>query len=320
LHTCQWITNGGLKVGDGQTKELARLLALPITADREKRVSHYANLLSVGIGGSVSDVELFLSSLRMVSTGGDEFSMRAKAIEDVARPVMQRLGVAPGMARVAFKAAYDLVCEAVLGLNPDEPDGVWMSGDDSADEDRVKRTISRQRLLERLRERGIAIPNDAGIAGSPRETDMIRKLRAGRLGPTVIASAPRLRRRWYELEATFRPDIPSPMQDELNRLRAEVLYRASMAESRTRRPDAAYGASMHSILTELLAHEISMRLPISALELMGCAYQLTDECDIWWSDKFNPQYDAPWVAAPSIQTYFQPSLLQFDVDSTEASA
>jgi hypothetical protein len=299
-HSCRWVTNGGLKPGDLQTRELASLLADRASADREQRLMKFAEALSGGIGAEPSDTASFLDALAVFSTGGDEFSMRAKVIDDVARPVMQRLGVAPGMARTAYLAAQDLVWEAVLNLNPEEPDVKWLSAHDLAEADRLKRTITRKRLLDRLRDRGIAIPPDAGVAGAAHVTNMVRKLRAGFLGPTVVASAPRLRRRWYELEASFRSEIPTPMQLELDRLRAEVLHRATMAESGTRRPGTAYGPAMHTQLTQLLSKEnLTACLPATTADLMGCAYQLTDECDIWWSDEFDTNYEAPWLSMPN---------------------
>jgi hypothetical protein len=296
-HTCRWVTNGGLKPGDMQTRELASLLRDHAVADRERRLMKFATMLCDGLGSDPSDTASFLDTLAVFSTGGDEFSMRAKVIEDVARPVMQRLGVAPGLARTAYLAAHDLVYEAVLNLNPDEPDVIWMTADDQADADRLKRTITRERLLDRLRDRGIGIPPDAGLAGAPLVSNMVRKLRAGHLGPTVVASAPRLRRRWYELEASFKSEILTPMQMELDRVRAEVLHCAIMAESRTRSAGQAYGTAMHRELTDLLSKcEFIGRFPASPTDLMGCAYQITDECDIWWSDEFDPHYEAPWVS------------------------
>jgi hypothetical protein len=296
-HACRWVTNGGLKTGSSQTRELAALLAAHPSTGREQRLMSFAEGLTDAIEAEPTDIASFLDALHMTSTGGDEFSMRAQVIETIARPVMQQLGVSPGLARTAYQAVHSLVAEAVLNLNPDEPDLPWMNGHNDADSDRLKRTITRERILDHLRERGIGIPPDAGIAGAQMVSTMIRKLKAGRLGPTVLASAPRFRRRWYELESLYKSDVPNPLQDELSRIRAEVLHRATIAEDRTRRPGEAYGAEMHHQLASLISLDgLNPLLPTSVPDLVGCVYQLTDECDIWWSDTFDPRYEAPWMS------------------------
>jgi hypothetical protein len=296
-NTCQWVTNGGFKVGEGQTRGLAKVLAQKPGEREDGALDRYARSLQESIGAETfEDALAFLSALEMISTGGDEFSMRSLVIEDTARPTLERVGVPPGMARAAYQAAFDLVFEAVLGLDPHEPDVDWMVGRDALDHSKGVRMITRARFIAKLRQCGIPISDDLGAAGNASATLMTKKLRAGSLGPTVISSAPRLRRRWYEVEVSFRPDVPNPMADEVGRIRAEVLHRAGIAEMRTRGPGNSYGPAMHRELVELLADPlIQPRIPVGGPELVGCAFQLTDECEVWWSDIFDISGEAPWV-------------------------
>ncbi|WP_144056942.1 hypothetical protein [Micromonospora lupini] len=297
-NTCLWVTNNGFKIGANQARELAKnLSAKPELRDTEA-LKWYAKNLQPAIGSSSLDETVdFLSALTMYSTGGDEHSMRALVIEDTVRPALARLGVRPGFARAAYDAAFNLVDEAVRGLNPHEPDVDWMVGDDLADHSKGVRMITRARFLRRLQDSGIPITSDAIDEQSASSTAMSRKLRAGMLGPTVVSAAPRLRQRWYEIEVSFRPDVPSPFADEVGRIRAEILHHALVAETRTRRTEAPYGPQMHMELSQLIsAAHSSPKIPVGMPELMGCVYQLTDECKIWWSDEFDPQHEAPWIA------------------------
>ncbi|MFY1650988.1 hypothetical protein ACN27J_08830 [Solwaraspora sp. WMMB762] len=278
----------------------------------------YASALQSALGSSsVDEVIEFLSALEMYSTGGDEHSMRALVIDDTVRPTLARLGVRPGFARAAYDAAFNLVDEAVRGLDPHEPDVDWMVGNDLANHSKGVRMITKARFLRRLQDSGIPITNDAIDEQNASGTAMSRKLRAGMLGPTVVSAAPRLRRRWYEVEASFRPDVPSPVADEVGRIRAEILHHALVAETRTRKAEASYGTQMHMELSQFIsAADLSPRIPVGLPELMGCVYQLTDECKIWWSDEFDPQYEAPWnTGAKNRNQHTQLALPMFNGDS-----
>ena len=310
---CRWVTNNGFKVGENQARELSRILAAKPGSRDADALSWYASNLQPALGASsVDEVIEFLSALTMHSTGGDEHSMRALVIEDTVRPTLTRLGVRPGFARAAYDAAFKLVDEAVRGLNPHEPDVDWMVGDDLTDHSKGVRMITKARFLRRLQDSGIPITSDAIDDQNASGTAMSRKLRAGMLGPTVVSAAPRLRRRWYEIEASFRPDVPSPFADEVARIRAEIVRHALIAETRTRRVEAPYGPEMHLELSQLIsAADLHPKIPVGLPELLGCVYQLTDECQIWWSDEFDPQHEAPWIA--EIRSRNQHAQLAFSV-------
>jgi hypothetical protein len=245
---------------------------------------------------TLDDAANFLASLTIFSTGGDARSFRAQVIEEVARPILAQLGARPGLARAAYKAAHDLVVEAVQGLDLHTRNVGWYSGDEAVNFEVSRRKITRELLLQRLAQSGIAVPPDSLPASNRHESKMIRKLKAGGLGPTILAVAPRIRQQWYELEVHLRPDIPSLYGDELDRIRAEVAVCAGEAESKHRISRTLYGVQMHRELNGQLSNvSQATRIRPSQTELLGCAYQLTDECEVWWSDQFDPSADAPWL-------------------------
>jgi hypothetical protein len=89
------------------------------------------------------------------------------------------------------------------------------------------------------------------------------------------------------------------------------------AELRHRIQGKLYGVQMHRELSEQLSTVAqSTRIRPSSTELLGCAYQLTDECEIWWSDQFDTSGDAPWIGVQkqesSIGSSFTQEALPFE--------
>lgn len=316
-HNCRWVTNGGLKPGEMQTRNLCALLSTN-EEDFDSTIIPYATYLRDQIDAqTLEDATNFLGSLTLFSTGGDARSFRAQVIDDVARPVLAQLGARPGLAHAAYRAVHELVVDAVEGLDPNVCIVNWYSGDEATSFDAERRRITRERLLRCLEENGIAIPPDSLSFPKEHESVMIRKLRAGGLGPTILAAAPRIRQQWYELEVYMRPDIPNSFIDELDRIRAEVALRAGQAESKYRIPGTSYGVQMHHELADKLSCiSPAGRVRLSQAELMGCAYQLADECEIWWSDQFDTSTEAPRLAingkSPSAGSPFTQGELPFD--------
>lgn len=311
-HNCRWITNAGLKPGPGiQARTLSNLLSTR-NPNFRAAIIPYAEFLREGISAeTLDDAVGFLESLTIFSTGGDARSFRSQVIDEAARPILQELGVRPGLARKAYEAAYGLVLEAVGGLNPEICNVAWYSESDATAFDVHRRKITRERLMQRLMDNGIAISPDRVYSQERRESTMIRKLRAGGLGPTILSSAPRIRQHWYELEVQMRPDIPSQYGDELARIRAEVALRAGEAESKHRIAGNVYGVQMHQELCRTLRRPIEgSRFGTTPTELLGCVYQMTDECEIWWSDWFDISADAPVQRAYETKPIPTPSFLQ----------
>lgn len=129
-------------------------------------------------------------------------------------------------------------------------------------------------------------------AQAPAETTMTQKLVAGGLGPSTVETAQRRRRMWFSHVAQYR-DIPH-RQQELVSLTEWVQDQANAAE--TVALDSGknpYGGTMHTELIERLSDRDALPPGTPADDshpalLSGAAYQLTDDCSIWFSSRPDP--------------------------------
>jgi hypothetical protein len=156
------------------------------------------------------------------------------------------------------------------------------------------RRVTDQDLAEALRAAATArTPSlSASATGAGEETTMTRKLVTGGLGPSTVETAQRRRRYWFSHVAEYR-DIPH-RQQELASLAEWVQDQANAAESAAldsgRDP---YGRFMHHSLIERLSDRDALPpgTPPDDTDpalLSGAAYQLTDDCSIWFSPRPDP--------------------------------
>ena len=143
---------------------------------------------------------------------------------------------------------------------------------------------------------------DAASARAPRlkassapaglETTMTHKLRAGGLGPSTVETARRRRRLWFSHVTQFR-DIPH-RQEELASLTEWVQDQANAAESLALGSGKdPYGRLMHDKLIERLSDRDALPAGTPPDDsdpalLSGAAYQLTDDCSVWFAPKPDP--------------------------------
>jgi Cap4 dsDNA endonuclease len=114
---------------------------------------------------------------------------------------------------------------------------------------------------------------------------LVKKLAAGGIGPTAISSARRLRSTWLAAWAEWRTGLPGDAA-ELADLKTRVLQIASEVEGEVR-SGQSYGPEMNRRLAAALKPDALGRRPAVALDplhLLGLAYELCDECQIWFSD------------------------------------
>jgi hypothetical protein len=156
------------------------------------------------------------------------------------------------------------------------------------------RRVTDQDLVEALCAAAIArTPRLTTAAiGASKETTMTHKLVTGGLGPSTVETAQRRRRYWFSHVAQFR-DIPY-RQQELASLTEWVQDQANAAESAAldlgREP---YGRVMHDKLIERLSDRDALPggTPPDDADpalLSGAAYQLTDDCSVWFSPRPDP--------------------------------
>lgn len=292
----RFVTNAGLVTGAGEARALAALLETSPSAG-DPAVAAYATACAARLGVDAPVAAQFLASLRFVTEGADAYAMAARGVEH-ARDVLGASGHDRSFARAAYDAAVGVVRQAVVACDRTAPPTQWLFGDERAAAARAARTIGWDRLQAAFAEAGVPVL-EANVPATRLggDTKLGRKLRAGGLGPSVLTAAPRLRQRWYEIECTFRTGLPPAPSDPVRAIRAAVHAQAGAAETSTRRPGGPYGPPMYLELERRLGTVEAPLRAVALPELLGCAYMLTAECEVWWSDQFDPSQEAPWTAA-----------------------
>lgn len=296
-HECRLATNAGLSPSKDNARDLERLLASGPTPDDEK-LTKYAKALAGPLDApDEATASRFLSSLRFVRISANADAVDAVGIEH-ARRVLERAGHSQLNARSAYLAALALVEDAVRGCGKTGPPTTWLFGQEASNATRASRTVTWDRLRDALYAAGVAIAEPMRPGDAPGgDNAMGRKLRAGGLGPSALAAAPRLRQRWYATEARYRSGLATAGADDpIERTRADVQGHALIAEASARVQGVPYGPQMYLELEARLRTVETEFRSVGPNDLMGCAFQLTDECSVWWSDWFDPVRDAPWVA------------------------
>lgn len=132
----------------------------------------------------------------------------------------------------------------------------------------------------------------ASATSGGHETTMTHKLVTGGLGPSTVETAQRRRRFWFSHVAQYR-DIPH-RQQELASLTEWVQDQTNAAESEAldsgRDP---YGRFLHEKMIERLSDRSALPPGTSPDDtdpalLSGAAYQLTDDCSVWFSPRPDP--------------------------------
>lgn len=152
----------------------------------------------------------------------------------------------------------------------------------------ANRTLDRATVEACMLEYQSSSPPLSGDPGALDHTKMVIKLERGKVPEQVIASAKRLRASWYERQSAM--ELRAPGGDgSLHDLRARALLiiADAMAAQEHHEP---YGREMYGIVRAALrldaVGDISM-IGLSDELLLGLAFQLTDECELFWSKPFD---------------------------------
>jgi hypothetical protein len=206
------------------------------------------------------------------------------------RPLMRRLGLPLDADQVAYERVVGQIARASMDRTraPDALLEAMLAEDGHAAVAVLRRRIAQRTLTADdiascLRGLPTTSPRLSDTSTAPPPTNLVRKLRAGELGPTAVGAAQRLRAAWYDLEARWR-GLPGGGEDFGDlRIRAQSL--AGEVESELA-DGAPYGTRMHTRLAQrLAAGELLGDAPVLLDKelLLGLIFQLTDECEIWWS-------------------------------------
>jgi hypothetical protein len=287
---CCVVTNGGFKTGVGESRRLVDALR----DSNSELINEYAQRIVGDLGAADATEALsFLGCLAVKEIGATQEAIAAHVIENYCRPTLMELGISPTWSKQVFDEFFKVVYSAASGYEDARPQ-TWAPWTDWTEAVLRSRTIDYAGLCSILAGLGVVVDEVAAKArrnGAAPDTVMLRKLKQGGLGPSVEAGAPHLRAHWFALESRYKQDIPIGSADEISRIRKVVLAKALYAESAARSGDV-YGLEMHGLLMDQLSSgAVATSLQIDVADLLGCAYQLTDECHIWWSDRFDPYSD-----------------------------
>jgi Cap4 dsDNA endonuclease len=245
-----------------------------------------------------AEVDSFLDRLQISTPPArDRQHIAATYAGIYAAPALDRLGIAGVSPSRAMRIAYELVAAASVDRVPDE---AWADILTAAPGERAgviaghrleARSVTDEDLKEALLDAArVSVPRLQALEGdAPPETTMSRKLEAGGLGPSVVDSARSRRSMWFSHRAQFR-DIEE-REDELRSLQQWVQDEANAAETAAIDSGAMpYGRQMYrDLMTRLRSDEA---LPLGTRQedgntalLAGAAFELTDDCLVWWSPR-----------------------------------
>jgi hypothetical protein len=150
--------------------------------------------------------------------------------------------------------------------------------------------------------RKLSMPAAAELpATSADSTTLIKKLRRGKVVPTAEMAALRARMGWTAYEATYSEPLPVAGQPSVfQTLRSQVVLEATDSQISAAKFGQPYGDRMYEEMRtrmRALAIEHSSLSTLSSDLLMGLAYDLTARCEIWWSERFEPNAEVPTTAA-----------------------
>ncbi len=291
---CRFVTNGGL---DADCRRLADACA----TGEESQLLDEAAYFAAGLKVTAADMRAFLMSLRLDAGLPERRFVRVVNIEEYARPLLRELRLDVRAAAPCYDAVVDLARAAARAAGGgDGPPTVSAPGAlDAENQVKVavaKRTISVDQVKAAFQLAGPAAA-EPPLAIGVEATRLTVKLREGSLGETTVSAARRSRLSWTLYERGMAAPVPDPLDplgDVSAALREAVLYEASAAERLAREEvgvadDRPFGARMFSILEDRLAAlaRTPRALGVDPRLLMGLAFDLTAQCEVWWSPDFD---------------------------------
>jgi hypothetical protein len=240
----------------------------------------------------------FLRDLKVDDGLPGREQIRAVNLQDHLRPAANGLRIAASevedvyerIVAVVEKASRDgEVGQSVAALlaSPDR-----LRQDVQLQETIARRTVDRELLLLALRPPMPAVPLTLARSSSAQETILVKKLRRGDVGPTAIQSARNLRSSWLKLRATWSTGLPGD-REAVEDLAARIVIAAQGAERVARQDGNPWGDRMNGLLQqELTVANIGRHAyVVDDHHLAGFAYELTEQCRIWFSEEFDVRAD-----------------------------
>lgn len=257
--------------------------------------------LASRLGEKIDEVSDFVDHLTIDSTLPLSSDIAATYTTNFAAPALDAIGVTQLDAGRAMTLATDLIAAASReGLSADALSQMLLADPGKLPQllPQLKveeRTVDTDQLRAALEAAASAkvprIPAATRAAAQPiPETTMTKKLERGGLGPSVISSAGSRRALWFAHRARHRDIVER--EEELDSLQEWVQDQANAAEGVARARDVdSYGSEMLDDLMSRLGTTEDLPAGTRSSDgnpalLAGAAFELTDACSVWWSDRF----------------------------------
>lgn len=249
----------------------------------------------LGIDGE--PVQAFLEKFRIDASLPSAQHIASTYASEFAAPALDQLELSYDPI-AAMRIASDLIANAsrdqlsaetrrdLLMAKPSERNEVLIER--KIDDRQVTTDEVREALADGARDRVPRLSSPPSEVKVPPETTLTKKLKKGELGPSVLEAAGRRRALWYVHRARYR-DIDH-REEELASLQEWVQDQANLAESEVTVTEP-YGKEMFALLTKRLRNPGELPSGTRAEDrdpalLSGAAFELTDQCLIWWSLPF----------------------------------
>jgi hypothetical protein len=282
------MTNGGLD------RECRRLRDGCASCDTSV-LGSFAGELQPRFKADQASILAFLRVLRITNDVPQAAHVRAVDVEEFARPTLLALTLAVEAAADVYDAVLDLVRDAARAAGPER--GPWLLSSPGALDsgqllarDRARRTVTRQQVMRVVRQAAAQAATALPPGGLP-TTRLVRKLKAGDVVPNVTAAARRARQAWTEYERGVTPPLPGEAYGpDFTALRAILTAEAADAQRIAREGGEPYGDRMLADLQDrvgILARDQPSVFNFDPRLLMGLLYDLTAQCEVWWSPEFD---------------------------------
>lgn len=291
--SCLLQTNSGLRGGAGNAAELAEACR---RGDADELRDWSRTLAPLVDAESEEDCAGFLPTLRVEDRLPDRNHLRAANLVEHAPRCLAALA----RDHSASEQTYDAIVSAIERASRNELEsGATLA---MSDPERLEIAGELRSLLESktvtaaglkavlagqvpIRGPSIGVLADSGPSSAFRLT---AKLREGGVGPTGVRNARSLRLNWIGHCNRWRPGLPQ-VTDPFDDVASKVLTAAHEAENAARVDGKRYAAAMEAELAERLRRG-TISIPGDPTSdgrlLLGCAYELTNDCHIYWSDEF----------------------------------
>jgi hypothetical protein len=291
---CTLETNAGMRTGDGEPGSLRDALAAEDSDGLRSWAEKLAPLLDVDVGTAAA----FLRHLKIDDSLPGRDQIRAVNLQDHLRPAAHELRIAVADTEPVYDRIVAVVetasrdgeageSVAALLANPDR-----LRSDVQLQATIARRTVDRDRLLVALRPPMPVALLALARGGTGRETILVKKLRRGDVGPTAVQSARNLRSSWHKFRATWTTGLPGD-REGLEDLAARIVIAAQRAEHHARQEGSPWGDRMNRLLQDevTIANVGKHPFAVDDHHLIGFAYELTEQCRIWFSDEFDVRAD-----------------------------